>query len=116
LTLFSGSGYTARKERAACGLELIRSWKGARDDMTLVVYDADRLDKTALRILDVAAKIRQIAVVLREEPDVDLAIHDKKATEWLAQLENWAEDSTAKLQMSLIKRRGAKRAKEFPTK
>jgi hypothetical protein len=82
--------------------------------MTLVVYDADRLDKAALRILDIAAKIRRIAVVLREQPDADLAIHDKKAAEWLAHLENWAADSTAKLEMALIKQRGAKRAKNYP--
>jgi hypothetical protein len=84
--------------------------------MTLVVYDADRLDKTALRVLDIAAKIRKIAVVLREQPDVDLAIHDKKAAEWLAHLENWVTDSAAKLEMALIKQRGAKRAKGYPEK
>jgi hypothetical protein len=82
--------------------------------MTLVIYDADRLDETALRILDIAARIRQMAVALRGQPDVGLAIHDKKAAEWLAHLENWAADSTAKLEMALIKQRGAKRAKSYP--
>jgi len=88
----------------------------ARVAMTLVIYDADRLDETALRILDIAVRIRQMAIILREQPDVDLAIHDKKAAEWLVHLEHWAADSSAKLQMSLIKQRGANRAADYPAK
>jgi hypothetical protein len=81
--------------------------------MTLVPYDADRLDETALRILDIAAQIRQMASVLRREPDVGLTIHDKKAAEWLAHLERWAAESQAKLDLALIHQRGANRAETF---
>jgi hypothetical protein len=84
--------------------------------MTLVPYSADQLDETALRVLDIAAKMRQMALVLRNEPEVDLAIHDKKAAEWLAQLERWADESQAKLDLALIKRRGTKRAESYPIK
>jgi hypothetical protein len=84
--------------------------------MTLVPYDANRLDETALRILDIAAQIRQMASVLRTEPDVALAIHDKKATEWLDHLERWAADSQAKLDLALIQKRGAKRAEGYAKK
>jgi phage host-nuclease inhibitor protein Gam len=84
--------------------------------MTLVVYDADRLDATALRVLDIAATIRQIGAILRENPDVDLAIHDKKAAEWLSYLETWAADCSTKLNLALVKQRGAKRAKNYPAK
>ena len=84
--------------------------------MTLVPYDADRLDETALRILDIAAQIRQMASILRREPDVDLAIHDKKAAEWLAHLEHWAAESQAKLDLALIQQRGIKRAEGYAKK
>ncbi len=81
--------------------------------MTLEAYDADRLDETALRILDIAATVREMAGVLRREPGVSLAIHDRKAAEWLAQLERWAADSRSKLELARLKRRGARRAEKF---
>jgi hypothetical protein len=84
--------------------------------MTLDLYDADRLDQTALRILDLAAVLRQMAVVLRAVPDLDFSMHDKKAAEWLANLERWAAESQAKLEVAQIKRRGALRAEAFSAK
>jgi hypothetical protein len=84
--------------------------------MTLVAYDADRLDETALRILDIAARIRQMAGVVRSEPGVELAIHEKKAAEWLAHLERWAAESQAKLELALVKKKGAKRAEGYSPK
>jgi hypothetical protein len=84
--------------------------------MTLEPYDADRLDQTALRILDVAASFRQMAAALRREPDIEFSMHDKKAAEWLAHLERWAAESQAKLEVAQIKRRGAARAEGFSLK
>jgi hypothetical protein len=81
--------------------------------MTLELYDADRLDQTALRILDIAASFRQMADALRRAPDLELAMHDKKAAEWLAHLERWAAESQARLEMALVKRRGAKIAERI---
>jgi hypothetical protein len=81
--------------------------------MTLELYDADRLDQTALRILDIAAAFRQMADALRRSPEIELAMHDKKAAEWLAHLERWAAESHARLEMALVKRRGAKSAERF---
>ncbi len=81
--------------------------------MTLEPYDADRLDQMALRVLDIAAAIRQMAGVLRLEPEIELAIHDRKSAEWLANLERWAAESQAKLEMARIKNRGVKRAATF---
>ncbi|HEV3417534.1 MAG TPA: hypothetical protein VG056_11990 [Pirellulales bacterium] len=83
--------------------------------MTLELYDADRLDQTALRILDIAATFRQMADSLRRTPEVELPMHDKKAAEWLAHLERWAAESQARLEMALVKRRGAKSAERFST-
>ena len=84
--------------------------------MTLVRYDADRLDETALRILDIAAKMREMAVTLRVNADLELAIHEKKAAEWLTHLEAWAAESHSKLDLALLKRRGSKRAEGYPEK
>jgi hypothetical protein len=84
--------------------------------MTLVPYDADRLDETSLRILDIAAKIRQMASLVRCEPGVELTIHEKKAAEWLAHLERWAAESQAKLELALVKKKGAKRAEGYSPK
>jgi hypothetical protein len=81
--------------------------------MTLELYDADRLDQTALRILDIAAEIRRMAAVLRRDPQIELAMHDKKAAEWLTHLERWAAESQARLEMALIKRRGAMKAESL---
>jgi hypothetical protein len=81
--------------------------------MTLEAYDADRLDETALRILEIAAAFRGMAQTLRQEPAIDLAIHHRKAAEWLSHLERWAAESRAKLDVALIKRRGAKKAEQF---
>jgi hypothetical protein len=84
--------------------------------MTLVAYDADRLDETALRILDIAAKMRKMASIVRSEPDVELTIHEKKAVEWLAHLEGWAAESQAKLELAVVKQKGARRAEGFTTR
>ena len=81
--------------------------------MTLELYDAERLDQTALRILDLAAAIRQMAAVLRVEPDIEFSMHDKKAAEWLANLERWAADSQAKLEVAQIRRRGRSGRRRF---
>lgn len=84
--------------------------------MTLEAYNADRLDETALRILEIAAAFRGMAQTLRQDPALELAIHDRKATEWLSHLERWVTDSRAKLDVALIKRRGAKKAARFSEK
>jgi hypothetical protein len=84
--------------------------------MTLEPYDADRFDQAALRILDIAASFRQMAVALRREPDLEFSMHDKKAAEWLAHLERWATESQAKLEVAQIRRRGAARAEAFSLK
>jgi hypothetical protein len=84
--------------------------------MTLEPYDADRLDQTALRIVDIAAALRQMAAILRREPDLEFSMHDKKAAEWLANLERWVAESQAKLEVAQIRRRGSLRAQEFVPK
>jgi hypothetical protein len=75
--------------------------------MTLKPYSADELDQLALRILDVSHKIRQLSVAKRSMPELDLAVHERKALEWIASLEAWAADAQARLEMAKIRSRGS---------
>ncbi len=58
--------------------------------MTLQTYDPQQVDQLALRLLDLAAVVRQMANRSRENGIADFALHDKKALEWCAKLEQWA--------------------------
>lgn len=78
--------------------------------MTLKPYTAEELDQLALRILDVAHQLRQISVAKRGSPDLVLAMHEKKALEWIANLEAWAADARSRLELATIRLRGARLA------
>ena len=80
--------------------------------MTLIPYKPEKLDELALRALDLAASLREMATKCREN-DVPLAeLHDRKALEWLGRLEEWAQKSSAELDMRIIGHRGARRARQ----
>ena len=81
--------------------------------MTLKPYNADELDQLALRILDVSCQLRQMSIAKRDTPGLELAVHEKKALEWLAHLEQWAADARARLEMATIRQRGAKLASKI---
>ncbi len=86
--------------------------------MTLEPYTREKLDELTLRMLDLTAKVRQMAEIAAASNaagsgDGPLPLHDRKALQWLASLEDWAHDSLSRLQMAQIKRRGAKRAEQF---
>jgi hypothetical protein len=83
--------------------------------MTLETYDPDRLDQTALRVLDLCARLRQLAHTSRAEqlPAVDL--HDKKALEWLEKLEDWLYRAEGEVRRAVHKNQGAKSARKART-
>jgi len=78
--------------------------------MTLQPYSPEKLDLLALRLLDLAALMRQMANQSREYQIEDLALHDKKAHEWCGSLERWAHKARAELQMKVIDVRASRRA------
>jgi hypothetical protein len=80
--------------------------------MTRNPYDPPKLDQVALRLLDLAATIRQMALRAREFPVQGFALHDKKASEWVAKLERWAQKSAAELEMRILEARAQQRALE----
>ncbi len=86
---------------------------GAMAAMTLKSYDAERWDQLALRLLDVACELRQLAEACRQEPDAELAIHDKKAREWLAELEQWTGECRTRMEIARLRQRGVRQAKSF---
>jgi hypothetical protein len=70
--------------------------------MTLQTYDPQKLDQIALRLLDLAAIVRQMGNRSREHGIADLALHDKKALEWCVKLEQWAHKTRADLEVRIL--------------
>jgi hypothetical protein len=78
--------------------------------MTLTPYSPEQIDQLALRLLDVAGMLRQMANRCRENDLEGYTLHDKKALEWCAALQRWAHKSAADLEMQIIDARAARRA------
>jgi hypothetical protein len=78
--------------------------------MTLEPHDAQELDRLVLRILDIAGKIRRMSVAAQESPELAVALHGRKARQWIAQLEQWAAESAARMDVALILKKGSKSA------
>ena len=77
--------------------------------MTLQTYDPQKLDQFALRLLDLATIVRQMASRSREHGIADVALHEKKALEWCAKLEQWARKTQADLEVKILQQRAEKR-------
>ena len=78
--------------------------------MTLQPYGPEKLDHFALRLLDLAAVIRSMANTSREHTISDLALHDKKAQEWCARLDDWVHRAQADLEVKVRQARARRRA------
>jgi len=81
--------------------------------MTLIPYQSEQFDRLALRFLDLAAVFREIAQRSREDGIDQVAVHDKKANEWLVNLEFWAEEVRQRFELTAMRNQGAKRAKSL---
>ncbi len=78
--------------------------------MTLQTYDPKQLDHFALRLLDLAAIMRHMANRSRDNGISDLALHDKKASEWCSKLEQWAHKTQADLEVKILQNKAEQRA------
>jgi hypothetical protein len=78
--------------------------------MTLQRYDPQRLDQLALRLVDLVATLREMANSSREHGIADLPVHDKKALEWCAKLEDWLQKAQADLEVRIRQARARRRA------
>ncbi|MBN2296058.1 MAG: hypothetical protein JXM70_26740 [Pirellulales bacterium] len=81
--------------------------------MTLQPYSPEKLDQFALRLLDLAAAMRNMASTCRNQQIENFTLHDKKASEWCSNLERWTHKVRAELDMQIIDARAARRAKDI---
>ncbi len=79
--------------------------------MTLQTYSPHQLDQFALRLLDLAAIVRQAANESREYGIADLPVHDKKALEWCVKLEQWARKTRADLEVRILQHKAERRGR-----
>ena len=49
---------------------------------------------------------------VRGESIDEFQLHDKKALEWLAHLEEWVQKSEADIELALLRQRGTRRASD----
>ena len=78
--------------------------------MTLANYTSGQLDQLALRLLDIAAILREMAVRSREQEVEPLPLHDRKAQEWCDKLEHWARRAQAETDVKIRMARATRRA------
>jgi hypothetical protein len=78
--------------------------------MTLHHYDPAALDTFALRLLDIASVIRQMANQTREYGISDVVLHDQKALEWCGKLERWAHKTHADIELRILQEKAERRA------
>jgi hypothetical protein len=78
--------------------------------MTLIPYDAERLDQLALRLLDLAAVLRRMGSTSRDHELDQYKMHDKKALEWLSQLEEWAQRGAGDMEVEVVRQKARRRA------
>jgi hypothetical protein len=78
--------------------------------MTLKPYSPEMLDQFALRLLDLACLVREMANRSRQYEITDFAVHDKKPNEWCHNLERWVRKSRAELEMKVVDARANRRA------
>jgi len=81
--------------------------------MTLQTYSPEQLDELALRMLDLAALLRQVAQSARQHEIPSLPIHDKKALDWFAKLESWGRRCQSDMELTLHSAKAARRAQLF---
>ena len=84
-----------------------------RASMTLEAYEPHELDALALRILDISSLLRRLAVRCRQEQLEGFVLNDRKALEWIGNVEQWAGKAESDLELAILKLRGAKRAEEM---
>jgi hypothetical protein len=78
--------------------------------MTLVPYSPDGLDQLSLRVLDLCARLRQLARLSRETELAEVELHDRKALEWLDKLDEWLLRAEADVQLAVNKNKGKRLA------
>ena len=67
----------------------------------------------AAEVLDITAIIRRMSVTAGLTlADMAVGLHGKKARQWIGQLEQWAAESSARLDVALMLQKGAQAAQK----
>ena len=69
--------------------------------MTLQAYSPEKIEKLALRLLDISTQLRSITKDLRTNQLEEIKINDKKALLWCENLEIWAQKNRNNLDLIL---------------
>jgi hypothetical protein len=80
--------------------------------MTLEPYNSERLDQLSLRLLDLCARLRTMARRGHEERMPPLELHDRKALEWIDNLETWLDRAQTEFDLAVIKNKATRLAKK----
>ena len=78
--------------------------------MTLEPYDPERLDGMSLRVLDLCARLRNLAQKSRQEQLPPIGLNDRKALEWLDKLEEWLVRAEGEVNRHVHNTHGERRA------
>ncbi|HEY2839263.1 MAG TPA: hypothetical protein VGJ26_08950 [Pirellulales bacterium] len=78
--------------------------------MTLSRFSPETLDALALRVLDLAGMLREMAKTAREKDVRNFELNANKAHEWLSLLERWGLDAQHELAVEVAREMGARRA------
>ena len=70
--------------------------------MTLQAYNSEKLEKLALRLLDISTQLREIAKEMQKNQLEELRINDKKALLWCESIEIWAQKNRNNLDLILM--------------
>lgn len=84
--------------------------------MTLKPYTSDRLDELALRLLDLAGRVRNISLACRQEGLNHVELHDRKALEHLDRVEEWLYKAEADQKVASVKNQGRQHAKKMQSR
>lgn len=109
-------GRGARWGRIGCGVAVWHAWRWTGweskrgERMTLVRCAPEDLNQMALRLLDVTARVRGLACLCGEEELGDVALHTKKAEEWLAKLEGWTLKVTSEFEVQAARQKAERLA------
>jgi hypothetical protein len=81
--------------------------------MTLRPYEPHQLDDLSLRLVDLCGRLRRMAERCRDEDLDSIPLNDKKAIEWLENLEVWVQKAEGSFERTLTRHRAAQVAERM---
>ena len=73
--------------------------------MTKQAYDPEKVEKLAFRFFDLGSQLREIAKSMRQNDLSEIPLNDKKALQWINELEIWVKKNQGSYEI-MVKQRG----------